>query len=74
LDLFFINESAFIRRTLCPGSKDDQGNIDIYDVSMSIDYADYADVTLNGINSGKLTFEGNLVSKEMSVIFKGQTR
>jgi hypothetical protein len=51
-----------------------QGNIDIYDVSMSIDYAGYADATLNGINSGKLTFEGNLISKEMSVIFKGQTR
>jgi hypothetical protein len=51
-----------------------QGNIDIYDVSMSIDYAGYADATLNGINSGKLTFEGNLVSKEASVIFKGQTR
>ena len=37
-------------------------------------YADYKDATLNGIISGKLTFEGNLVSKEASVIFKGQTR
>lgn len=50
-----------------------QGNIDIYDVNMNIDYAGYAYATLNGINSGKLTFEGNLVSKEETVIFKGQT-
>jgi hypothetical protein len=50
-----------------------QGNIDIYDVSVNIDYAGYAYATLNGINSGKLTFEGNMVSKEETVIFKGQT-
>jgi hypothetical protein len=51
-----------------------QGNIDIYDVSMSIDYEGYANATLNGINSGRLTFEGNLVSKDETLIFKGMTR
>jgi hypothetical protein len=50
-----------------------QGNIDIYEVNMSIDYAGYTYAILNGINTGKLTFEGNLVSKEETVIFKGQT-
>jgi len=34
----------------------------------------FADTTLNGINSGKQTFEGNLVSKKETVIFKGQIR
>jgi hypothetical protein len=51
-----------------------QGNIDIYDVSMSIDYEGYATATLNGINSGKLTFEGNLVSEDKTSVFKGMTR
>jgi hypothetical protein len=50
-----------------------QGNVDIYDVSISIDYAGYATATLNGINTGRLTFEGNVVSKEETVIFKGQS-
>jgi len=50
-----------------------QGNVDIYDVSISIDYAGYASATLNGINTGRLTFEGNVVSKEETVIFKGQS-
>jgi hypothetical protein len=51
-----------------------QGNVDIYDVNATIDYEGYAYATLNGINSGRLTYEGNVVSKEESVIFKGQIR
>jgi hypothetical protein len=51
-----------------------QGNIDIYDISMNIDYSAYATATLSGINTGKLTFEGNLVSREETTTFKGQTR
>ena len=69
---FLINHRAF-------GDDPDlvdriQGNIDIYDVSMSIDYEGYATATLNGINSGKLTFEGNLVSEDKTSVFKGMTR
>jgi hypothetical protein len=51
-----------------------QGNIDIYDVNIDIDYAGYATATLNGINSGRLSFEGNVVSTDETRTFKGQTR
>jgi len=51
-----------------------QGNVDIYDISMSFDYSGYGTATLNGINTGKLTFEGNLLSREETTTFKGQTR
>ena len=51
-----------------------QGNRNTYDVSMNIDGSGYADATLTALNSGRLTFEGNVVSKEETVIYKGQTR
>ena len=51
-----------------------QGNIDIYDISMSIDYEGYAEATISGVNTGRFTFIGNIVSKKETVIFKGQTQ
>ena len=51
-----------------------QGNVDIYDINMTIDYTGYATATLNGVNTGKLIFEGNLVPLETTSVFKGQTR
>ena len=51
-----------------------QANIDIYDISMTIDYSGYASATLNGVNTGKLIFEGNIVPRENSSVFKGQSR
>jgi hypothetical protein len=51
-----------------------QGNVDIYDINMTIDYTGYAIATLNGINTGKLIYEGNLVSLESTSVFKGQAR
>jgi len=51
-----------------------QGNIDIYDISMTIDYSGYTTATLNGVNTGKLIFEGNLVSRKGSSVFKGMSR
>lgn len=51
-----------------------QGNIDIYDVSMTIDCTGYTSATLNGVNTGKLIFEGNLVSRKESSVFKGMSR
>jgi hypothetical protein len=51
-----------------------QGNIDMYDVNIDIDYAGYATAALNGINSGRLTFEGSLVSTGSAKAFQGQVR
>jgi hypothetical protein len=51
-----------------------QGNVDIYDINMTIDYTGYATATLNGINTGRLIYEGNLVSLESTTVFKGQAR
>ena len=51
-----------------------QGNVDIYDINMNIDYTGYATATLNGINTGKMTYEGDLVSLETTSVFKGQAR
>jgi len=51
-----------------------QGNVDIYDISMTTDYEGYTNATLNGINTGRLTFEGNVVSKQETSTFKGQVR
>jgi hypothetical protein len=45
-----------------------------YDVMLNSDYSGYADATLNGIRAGSLTFEGNIVSPDDSVIYKGQKR
>ena len=49
-----------------------RGDYNTYDVTMSIDYSGYSDATLNGIRAGNLTFNGNVVSKEETIIFKGQ--
>lgn len=51
-----------------------QANVDIYDINMNIDYSGYATATLNGVNTGKLIYEGNLVSLETTSVFKGQAR
>jgi hypothetical protein len=51
-----------------------QGNVDIYDINMTIDYEGYTTATLNGVNTGKLIYEGNIVSLEKTSVFKGQAR
>ncbi|MCX6247171.1 MAG: DUF4251 domain-containing protein [Bacteroidetes bacterium] len=49
-----------------------RGDYNTYDVSMNIDYAGNSDATLTGIRMGSLMFEGNVVSEEETVIFRGQ--
>jgi hypothetical protein len=51
-----------------------QGNRDIYDIAISIDYSGYAQATISGINTAKIIFEGNLVPAESSNTYKGMAR
>lgn len=48
-------------------------NIGIFNIQMSIDYSGYASASMTGLTSFMLTFDGMLVSREESVIFKGQS-
>ena len=45
-----------------------------FGVKLGIDYTGYATATLNGVNTGKLIFEGNLVPLETTSVFKGMAR
>jgi hypothetical protein len=49
-----------------------RGDRNTFDVFMNIDYSGYSDAILSGIRSGTLTFEGNVVSEEETIIYKGQ--
>jgi len=48
-------------------------NIGVYDIEMSVNYLGYATVSLTGLRSGKLFFEGNLYPKNESSVYKGQS-
>jgi hypothetical protein len=48
-------------------------NIGVYDIAMSVNYLGYATVSLTGLRSGKLLFEGNLVPTNESNVYKGQS-
>lgn len=45
----------------------------VYDVNMTIDYSGHASASLTGLNPGKLTFEGDLIPRDESSVFTGQT-
>jgi hypothetical protein len=45
----------------------------IFDVNMTVDYSGYADASITGMRSGRLTFSGVIVPREDSSIFKGQS-
>jgi len=48
-----------------------QANSDIYDINMNIEYSAHTSATVNGIRAGQLTFEGDILPKSESSIFKG---
>jgi hypothetical protein len=50
-----------------------QTNHNTYDVTVMVDYSGNADASLTGMRGGKLTFVGDIVSKENSSMFKGQS-
>jgi len=50
-----------------------QANFGIYDITMMVDYSGNADATITGLRAGRLTFTGNIVPREDSFIFKGQS-
>jgi len=45
----------------------------IYDVNMTVDYSGYADASISGMRSGRLTFSGVVHPREDSSVFKGQS-
>jgi hypothetical protein len=45
----------------------------IYDVTMTVDYSGYADASVTGMKSGRLTFSGVIHPREDSSVFKGQS-
>ena len=49
-----------------------QSKFNTYDITMFIDYSGHAEATITGLRAGRLTFTGDLVSRENSSIFKGQ--
>jgi hypothetical protein len=47
--------------------------IGIYDIFMNIGYSGDATATLSGLSYGQLTFEGQILPKQESAVFKGNT-
>jgi len=50
-----------------------QSNFGIYDITMRVDNSGNADASLTGLRAGRLTFTGDIVAREDSFIFKGQS-
>ncbi|MCX6244829.1 MAG: DUF4251 domain-containing protein [Bacteroidetes bacterium] len=48
-------------------------NMGFYDITMSVDYSGYASASMAGLRSGTLQFDGNLVPKDSTRVFKGWT-
>lgn len=48
-------------------------SIGTYDVNMNVDSNGWADASVTGLRSGRLTYQGDLVALENSRIYKGNT-
>ena len=51
-----------------------QSNLGVFDVVMTVDYSGNADADITRLRAGRLTFTGNVVTRENSSVFKGQYR
>jgi len=50
-----------------------QSTFGINDINLGIDYSGYADASITGLRSGRLTFSGVIFLRENSSVFKGQS-